>query len=171
MNFDQDWRNKGAFDAMGNFYPYKSQQDMSAAKKTAQQAPALTPAQQHAEELLGIARRAYDGLPEQAPWKAEIGRVLAKIDPPAPPTLEEALQALATILDSTSPQKDYEAAKAAQQIVDRARRAKIIPLTCASLSSPSAFRRTTHWNKPARWRKTATSPANPAYAATSANDG
>lgn len=94
------------------------------------EAPSLTPAQQHAEELLGIARRAYDGLPEQAPWKAEIGMVLAKIDPPAPPTLEEALAILSDLERHAQPRElhfDSPILERMFAILDRARRAGLKP--------------------------------------------
>lgn len=81
------------------------------------EAPTLTPAQQHAEELLRFVRKIAAS--DYAQADEEASEVLAKIDPPQPPTLEEVIKAL----DSIEP--DYMPASA-KQVLERYRRAKII---------------------------------------------
>lgn len=98
------------------------------------ESPTLSPAQQHAEELhealaecLGITGCkpgvSFDYY-EKATQSARA--LLARIDPPKPPTLEEALDALDAILNASCEELDITANKQAQTILDRARRSGIL---------------------------------------------
>lgn len=92
--------------------------------------PGLTPAQMHAEEMLGLLRtiKAMPG-----PWADQQRELLAKIDPPAAPTLAEALAALATLADGAQrvDAGDWQKAEAdarvqARALLDRAKRAGVL---------------------------------------------
>lgn len=87
------------------------------------EAPALSPAQQHAEELLAFVRKIAASDYAQADEEAR--EVLAKIDPPVPPTLEEALELLGEALDATA--IGFEPLdRRISQFRDRARRAGVL---------------------------------------------
>lgn len=95
------------------------------------EAPALTPAQEHAEELLHWMRLMFDFIESPATafyneYRDGVRDLLAKIDPPKAPTLEEALEALRLMCEAKDDQHDYENLKNAQKILDRARRAQVI---------------------------------------------
>lgn len=92
--------------------------------------PALTPAQEHAEEMAELLRRIMIRVDD--PMKLipqEIAALLAKIDPPKAPTLEEALKALSSLRDINSVDvATYEKICAqADSILDRARRTQVLP--------------------------------------------
>lgn len=91
------------------------------------EAPDLTPAQQHAEELAEFARHATSGNYAPEELQALAFELFDKIKPPEPPTLEEALEALSgtvkcikddavRLVDGKSPYV------VALDILDRARR-------------------------------------------------
>lgn len=96
------------------------------------ESPALTPAQQHAEELLELVRDAENMLVNwqditssqfqqgRHEWATAAKPLLAKIDLPAPPTLEEALQALAYVQEQLA--ADHDALDCVDTVLDRARR-------------------------------------------------
>lgn len=96
------------------------------------EAPALTPAQQHAEELLELVCDAENLLVNwqditssqfdqgRKEWADAAKPLLAKIDPPAPPTLEEALALLARIWEAGN-------GEGLDAILDRARRSGVYP--------------------------------------------
>lgn len=94
------------------------------------ESPALTPAQQHAEELRVLLAWMVDFAGRYAAHEIganmqkfeRINTLLAKIDPPAPPTLEEALTLLAEDHDGM-PVTGFEKRVAA--LLDRARRAGV----------------------------------------------
>lgn len=89
---------------------------------------ALTPAQEHAEELLDVARRAaklFEAHNRASEFVDEVNGLLAKIDPPKAPTYEEALAALAQLLSAT-PSHAEAAIDNGRAILDRARRAQVL---------------------------------------------
>lgn len=83
---------------------------------------ALSPAQQHAEELLDLARRvSAAGINPPPGSLADIAAgLLAKIDPPKPPTLAEALDLLGVARDVLA-SKNAEI-PAVNELLDRAQR-------------------------------------------------
>jgi hypothetical protein len=90
--------------------------------------PDLTPAQQHAEELLALVRQAETWLsdvPEMAgvrEWLAAARRLRATIAP-EPPTLAEALAQLQAVHDAKHPGDELVRV---QLLLDRARRAGVL---------------------------------------------
>lgn len=98
------------------------------------EAPDLTPAQQHAEELLQIVRNVAD-MPN-APVQAKMARlVIDKIDPPNPPTYEELLASVKSLakyinldlgrLDTDERYSVDLAESNAGKLLDRARRCRM----------------------------------------------
>ena len=91
-------------------------------------APAMTPAQQHAEELLRLVRSMagvlkykhtmsdHDFDEHSKAHIADTHEILAKIAPPQPPTLEEALAMLQTVMEQQNNTPEAVA------LLDRARR-------------------------------------------------
>lgn len=91
------------------------------------EAPALTPAQQHAEEMVELLRRIMARVDD--PRKLipqEIKMLLEKIDPPAPPTLEEALRLIAALRNSGDDAAGLKLDRDAAAMLDRARRAGVL---------------------------------------------
>jgi len=104
------------------------------------EAPALTPAQEHAEELLryfrdylALCQFDFERLPDEHNRSvlgkriSELSALLAKIDPPKAPTYEETLAALDALLTGSMSSPEHPDMMAAQNIVDRARRAGVMP--------------------------------------------
>lgn len=91
----------------------------------------LTPAQQHAEELRDTLRNLVDALDNGVMYHAHASQpmkdaeaLLAKIDPPVPPTLEETLAALdLAVSDANVKHPDIAPGLA---ILDRARRSGLL---------------------------------------------
>lgn len=91
---------------------------------------ALTPAQEHAEELLHWTRLMFDFIDSPATafyneYRDGVRTLLSKIDPPKAPTYEEALAALAQLLSAT-PSHAEAAIDNGRAILDRARRAQVL---------------------------------------------
>lgn len=87
----------------------------------------LTPAQQHADELREMLWRAANFMRGRASFteiEAEARALLERIEPPAPPTLEEALAALTNLLQPAIGPAQLEHAR---DILSRARKAGVIP--------------------------------------------
>jgi hypothetical protein len=98
------------------------------------EAPALTPAQEHAEELFALAVRLADmrDTPERLDFRALAVDVAAplvdKIRPPNPPTLQEALEALENLrpmLDIQAEKPGDRRAGPALAVLERARAAGV----------------------------------------------
>lgn len=93
------------------------------------EAPALTPAQQHAEELAELLRTAVtvarQGASRVRQWVIDAEELLKTFEPPEPPTLEEALDALNAVagMPGAFACKEMEMADA---VLDRARRAGLL---------------------------------------------
>jgi hypothetical protein len=92
----------------------------------------LTPAQQHAEELHKYAemffRQYCNGERADAGDDGKLAYLLDAIAPPAPPTLEEALEALRQVVAVRQTMGDHEASEErAKDLLDRARRAGVMP--------------------------------------------
>lgn len=67
------------------------------------ESPALTPAQEHAEELLKVARWAATiaaDTQDQALLRESAQELVARIDPPAPPSAEELARALDDVMNN-----------------------------------------------------------------------
>lgn len=95
----------------------------------------LTPAQQHADELAALLREAFDigaaGTQRASDgfaiadlrarwraWEPQVDALLKRIDPPQPPTLEEAIQVL---VDVYAKSEDARSVTAISALLDRAR--------------------------------------------------
>jgi hypothetical protein len=88
------------------------------------ESPTLTPAQQHAEELLAYLGHARPYLRESS-LAPHVDALLAKIDPPKPPTLEEALTVVSSLYHmgrEVDPARLTEAGR----MLDRAREAGLL---------------------------------------------
>lgn len=88
------------------------------------EAPELTHAQQHAEELYAVAER----MVRTGNWGClELSQVVAKIKPPEPPTLAEALEALDALHKKAGRTGDaMKEFDSAWHVLERARCAKLI---------------------------------------------
>lgn len=83
------------------------------------ESPALSPAQQHAEEMVDIMRTIVQRDFSPSVLIRDSEALLARIDPPKPPSVEELLAALAKLAQGHS----VERAKVANGLLDRARAA------------------------------------------------
>ena len=88
------------------------------------ESPTLTPAQQHAEEMLELLRRVLARVED--PRKLipqQIRELLDRIEPPAPPTAEELAEALAALRGTAQPLFNVEkhVIDAADAVLQRAR--------------------------------------------------
>lgn len=112
--------------------PYVPQQNIRFQDPVEVEAPALTPAQEHAEELRDALRNLVDSLDNGVRFHAhavqpmkDAETLLAKIDPPKAPTLDEALQLLEVVRGECGLGVNYGGKVDA--LLDRARRAQVYP--------------------------------------------
>lgn len=86
----------------------------------------LTPAQQHADEMLALVRRFLAAkAPSEQEWlRNNDGRdLLDKIDPPQPPTLDETLAQLLAVQHAQRPSDEMHRVA---ELLDRARRSGVL---------------------------------------------
>lgn len=114
---------------MGRMFHY----DADNAQEFTVESPTLSPAQQHAEELRDTLRNLVDALDNGVRYHAPAVQLmknaealLAKIDPPAPPTLEEALKMLDEMAEAHESGDAAHCRKLSRDLLDRARRAGVL---------------------------------------------
>jgi hypothetical protein len=90
------------------------------------EAPELTPAQVYADELLVLIGHAVQPGTVSAAWRSQALELIAKIVPPAPPTLEEALTALAAVRSSGATGMGVVNGQVVDDILDRARKSGVL---------------------------------------------